>query len=207
MRDRLADAAWTALQVPLTYLDQGRNLAWAALAGAEEMVNLRHYPRQDVVDLDARTRFYYHSHPIEGGQGEHGHFHLFHVGRQAHHHLGALSLNDRGQPLRWFSTNQWVTGERWLAPRVLHQRVHAFRCQTHGRMAPVARWLSAMVALYENDLVTLAYHRQERLNAMDRSERKRFAAQPDIHVLDSVPIFLQDRIQPFITSTNSGDPT
>ena len=82
MRDRLADAAWTALQVPLTYLDQGRNLAWAALAGAEEMVNLRHYPRHDVVDLDARTRFYYHSHPIEGGQGEHGHFHLFHVGRQ-----------------------------------------------------------------------------------------------------------------------------
>jgi hypothetical protein len=71
----------------------------------------------------------------------------------------------------------------------------------------VARWLSAMVALYENDLVTLAYHRQERLNAMDRSERKRFAAHSEIHVLDSVPIFLQDRIQPFITSTNSGDPT
>ena len=39
-------------------------------------------------------------------------------------HLAALSLDVNGQPVRWFTTNRWVTGEHWR-PAVLIERLAA----------------------------------------------------------------------------------
>lgn len=155
--------AQTALTVPLRYAQAGTSLAHAALAGARDFEILRHYPDGDVVDPEAGTRFYYHAH--RHGVPEHGHFHLFEHGPApgVFVHLVALSLDNQGQPQRWFTTNRWVTAETWQPAAEILPALRRFRIRTHGRLAPVARWLSAMVALFEDELTELLQARDRRV--------------------------------------------
>lgn len=158
----LLTAAQVALEVPLRYARQGSSLAHAALAGARQFVELAHHPKADVADRSAGTKFYYHAH--RHGSGEHGHFHLFAQGPEGHGghiHLAALSLSAQGQPLAWFTTNQWVTAERWTPAADVQARLATFRIATRGRMAPVARWLTAMVHLFQPQLHTLLLERDQ----------------------------------------------
>lgn len=162
----LTDWAQTAVAVPLAYARGGSSLAWAALAGARVFEPLVHYPSKDVVDKDRGTRFYYHAHDGERwDEPEHGHFHLFVDGgsRGEHMHLAALSVSAQGLPQRWFATNGWVTGERWRPASEVVGALQNFEVRAHGRMAPVARWLTAMVVLFRSELVQLLQSRDERL--------------------------------------------
>ena len=108
---------------------------------------------------EAGTRFYYHAH--RHGVPEHGHFHLFVHGPKAGDfmHLAALSLDHHGQPMRWFSTNRWVTAGRWRPAGEMRAALRRFEVRTHGRLAPVANWLTAMVRLFNEDLAELLRER------------------------------------------------
>lgn len=161
-----AAAASIALTVPLRYARAGSSLAWAALAGARRFEEFAHHPRNDVVDPAHGTRFYYHAHDSHRWhEAEHGHFHLFAEGEalDGFLHLAALSIDSRGQPQRWFTTNGWVTGERWRPAEAAIDAVHRFEIRTGGRLAPVARWLTAMVRLFSSDLQALLRARDARL--------------------------------------------
>ncbi len=159
----LASWAETALRVPLDYALRGMSLAQVALAGARHFEALRHYPARDVVDATHGTRFYYHAHggALRWGSDaapEHGHFHLFWdgPGPGAHRHMAALALDAHGQPLRWFTTNRWVTAGHWASAQELIARLPAFRLAARGgRLAPLARWLTAMVQLFADELAAL----------------------------------------------------
>ncbi|GAB4398190.1 MAG: hypothetical protein OHK0048_09000 [Rhodoferax sp.] len=158
----VAQAAQTALEVALGYARRGTSLARVALAGSTCCEAFRHYPAKDVVDAQSGCRFYYHAHPSSRRPAdEHGHFHLFAhaTAGQGYVHLGALSLDDRGNPLRWFMTNGWVTGESLEAARCAEDALGGFCVRTRGRLAPLARWLSAMVRLYAEDLRDLLAQR------------------------------------------------
>lgn len=160
--DALMQAAQQVIAVQARYAAAGLGLAQAALGGAARFETLRHYPAGDVVDRANRSQFYYHAHGSRRRPGqEHGHFHLFARGAEAgdFHHLAALSLDARGWPLRWFTTNRWVTGERWVDADTLVAALPGFRPRTHGRLAPLATWLSAMVVLYADTLATLLRRR------------------------------------------------
>ena len=187
-----------AVSIPLDYVRQGRSLAWAALAGRQVFKTLEHHPRRDVVDRVSGTRFFYHAHPVPGDAShEHGHFHLFHEAPQGFSHLAGLSLDAQGRPLRWFCTNQWVTGERWRPARQWRAAVHAYRVQTPGRLAPVARWLEAMVRLYREELLALLHERDAvvaRAGSMRRSREVLFNNR-QLHILSSLPISLQGKVQ------------
>jgi hypothetical protein len=165
----LATAASDAVQIALHHAQQGRSLAHAALVGSKHFAELQHYPANDVVDVGHGTRFYYHAHRAH----EHGHFHLFAEGHSPGDfmHLAGLSLNAQGQPLRWFTTNAWVTGERWHAAAQVLAAIDTFEVQTRGRLASVARWLTAMVRLFQPQLHRLVRRRdavmQERSRAQD----------------------------------------
>lgn len=158
----LLRAAHEALGVPLRYAQAGSSLARAAMAGAARCIELVHYPRQDVIDRTHGTRFYYHAHGAHRSRGnEHGHFHLFAQGSQPddYTHLVGISLDAQGQPMRLFTTNRWVTGESWRQAIEVEQALARFTVQARGRMAPVARWLTAMVLLYFPQLVRLVRRR------------------------------------------------
>lgn len=158
----LLHAAHEALGIPLHYAQAGSSLARAAIAGAAQCIELAHYPRLDVVDKLHGTRFYYHAHGSgRSPDNEHGHFHLFFQGSQPGDftHLAGISLDPQGQPIRLFTVNRWVTGETWRQAAEVEQALACFAVQTRGRMAPVARWLTAMVRLYLPQLVQLVRRR------------------------------------------------
>jgi hypothetical protein len=118
----------------------------------------QHYPRHDAVDASGRWQFYFHAHdPLEADSSrhpqEHGHIHLFRrdgLGRLSH--LAGLSLDARGLPLTWFATNQWVTGERWLAAEPLARDLAGIELRLRGPLAGAALWLAALVRLYAEPL-------------------------------------------------------
>ena len=150
------------------------------------------------MDKVSRTRFFYHAHPVHGETfQEHGHFHLFHEDDSGFGHLVALSLSDMGLPLRWFCTNQWVTGESWRPATRWEHGLHDFRIQTNGRLSPVANWLSAMVQLYRDELVALLHLRDAVVKdkAGNDAEREALFNDRQIHVLCSEPIDLQSKVQ------------
>jgi hypothetical protein len=158
----LLHAAHEALGIPLRYAQAGSSLALAAMAGATQCIELAHYPRQDVVDTHHGTRFYYHAHASRRRPGsEHGHFHLFAQGSQPGDftHLAGISLDPQGQPIRLFTVNRWVTGETWQQAAEIELDLARFAVHTRGRMAPVARWLTAMVRLFLPQLVQLVRRR------------------------------------------------
>lgn len=194
----LHEAAMQAVSIPLDYARQGRNLAWAALAGLRVFDPLAHHPRRDVVDRAAGSRFFYHAHPVTGdAAGEHGHFHLFREDHKGFSHLVALSLDGQGRPLRWFCTNQWVTGEAWRSARQWRPVLQGFDIQTRGRLAPVARWLRAMVRLYRDELHELLCERDAVVAHWTGAGHARCSLfnNREVHILCSRPISLQGKVQ------------
>ena len=188
----------SAVSIPLRYASRGSSLPLAALAGQKVFHTMVHHPRRDVVDRSSGTRFFYHAHNIAGEMlPEHGHFHLFHEGQGRFSHLAALSLDAGGRPLRWFCTNQWVTGEHWRAAARWSATIRGFQLGTKGRLAPVAQWLQAMVALYADELIALLHERDAllKLKVKTARERQLFFNDRRIHILCSQPIFLQDKVQ------------
>lgn len=166
MQGALAEAALTAVEIPLHYAQRGLGMAQLALAGAAQFETWRHYPAGDLRDRTHGTQCYYHAHGSRRSRAqEHGHFHLFvrAADGQGFHHLAALSLDALGRPLRWFTTNRWVTGERFVEAAQLLPRLAEFRLEARGRLAPLARWLQALVRLYEPQLTTLLQRRDAML--------------------------------------------
>jgi hypothetical protein len=158
----LIEAAGRVVDVQARYASAGVALAQAALAGARTFETLRHYPAHDVVDRANGSQFYYHAHASRRRPGaEHGHFHLF--VRRAEpgrfFHLCALSLDAQGWPLRWFATNRWVTGEDWVDADAAIAALPSFRPRATGRLAPVATWLGAMLALHADAVAALLRRR------------------------------------------------
>ena len=186
-----AQAVQDMLTVHAHYAQRGQSLATAALAGAKKFVRWTHYPRDDVNDVAHGARFFYHAHDAQDmREAEHGHFHLFvrMPGRAntRYSHLIGVSLDSMGSPLRLFTTNQWVTGEDWTPAAQLVRQLDAFRVQTTGRLAPVARWLSGLVHFYASSIEQLLHQRDARLQAHAvRTQQPLQAAREDraLHVL------------------------
>lgn len=201
-RASLHASAQTALAVPLRYAQAGTSLARAALAGAHDFEVLRHYPARDVVDAAAGTRFYYHAHRL--ADPEHGHFHLFVHGQRAGEfmHLAALSLDVNGQPMRWFTTNRWVTGEHWRPAAQLVPHLRRWQVRTGGRLAPVATWLRAMVALYADELAQLLRERDARmaplLQGRSRAGREAVLEDRSLDVISTCPAQLAPKISQLV---------
>ena len=172
-RELRHSAARTALARQWGLARQGRSMLYPFIGRSQRFVAGQHYPRQDALDLSGRWQFYFHAHEpasahaVAGLQEvahpqEHGHIHLFRRDAQARlSHVAGLSLDARGLPLTWFSTNQWVTGEHWRAARVLSSGLAEMELRLHGPLAGVALWLAALVRLYAAPLQALLQARDQ----------------------------------------------
>lgn len=190
----LLKSAHELVRVQSRYAARGIGLAQAALAGAASPRPLRHYPVSDVVDVVHGSQMYYHAHRSAGL--EHGHFHLF----QRHadggcSHLAALSLDERGWPLRWFATNRWVTGERWQSAAANRAALAHWQIRSRGRLAPVARWVTAMVHLHRAELERLCSERDAALQRLAGPHQAEHVLEDRQHdVLAEVPVDLASRL-------------
>lgn len=75
-------------------------------------------------------------------------------------HLFAIALDARGEPVRLFTTNRWVTGETWYRAADVVRMLDRFA--PAGDAAPLLdRWLGAMVRLYRAEIEWLLIRRDE----------------------------------------------
>lgn len=155
-----AAAARVVLGTALALHARGRSLPQAIVGARAPGGEERHFPARDLVDRVNGTRAFFHAHRHPGDPaGEWGHFHLFVEDARGYSHLAALALDERGLPLHWFATSAWVTGETWRAAPELEHALSCFTLAARGRFAPVARWLTAMVALFRPQLARMLARR------------------------------------------------
>ncbi len=174
-----------------------------------------HYPLKDARDKFCKSRWYYHVHaPGDRDEDEHGHFHLFlhrtqlpeglepkvwppqREDAKAHvTHLIALSINTLGIPRSWFTVNRYVTNEFLYPADTMIAHLDDFDVDHTAEDDCVNRFVTAMVALYKDEIAELLRTRDEQHEALvaehgDKAYEKASGAE----VLSSIPIDLDAKI-------------
>lgn len=160
----------------------GDNIVGDLLRDVETFYEWNHYPDGDVYDPHSHGQYYYHTHPQELRGGEHGHFHVFMRPKgmpedispalvkgftppkdpnDALSHLVGISMDEFGVPIRIFTTNRWVTGEVWYTAADVCRLVDLFIIDHTRPSWPVNRWVSAMIGLFQPQIIQLLQSRDE----------------------------------------------
>ncbi len=164
----------------------GDNIVGEVLRDQGKFYEWNHYPKGDVYDNETHSQHFYHAHPTDQRDGEHGHFHTFlrakgmpkgikpapydgdvewPKGNDALSHLIGISMDRKGFPIALFTTNRWVTGEAWYVMDDVLAMVERFDID-HARPSwPVNRWITAMVRLYRPDIRELIVARDAAVEA------------------------------------------
>ena len=165
--DALRRAAQEALFCQAVLAKSGDNVLLDTLRGAAP-VTWDHYPPGDVFDRDSGAQWYYHSHNGPPGAPEHGHYHCFlrPQGKDGPiHHLVALGVDAYGQAIRLFTVNQWVVDDVWADAPSTVALLDRFDVHMARPSYLVNRWLTAMLALYRDDIAALIAERDAVLAA------------------------------------------
>lgn len=155
--ERKKQAAAEAIFCETILAKSGTNVLLETLAGAP-VNGWQHYPEGDVLDATSGAQWYYHSHVPGPENGEHGHFHCFlrPSGAQGPvHHLVAVAVDAYGRPRRLFTVNHWVVGDDFLSAEETIPLLARFDVQLARPDYLVNRWLTAIVALYEEEIAAL----------------------------------------------------
>jgi hypothetical protein len=201
---------WLAAQelasIQMRYAETGRTLNQAALCGAKDFIEWQHYPSDDMVDLRSGYEFYYHAHSAnEMPNGEHGHFHVIKRHAKSFHHLIGIALNQKGLPTRLFTTNQWVTGEEMMSSKAVIKSIQGFDMDIKGRMAPVGKWIGALMRLFFAEIEMLILERDQKITrlAAEKSNREFVLNARQHHVLTECNIDLMSRLSENLLVVNS----
>ncbi|MDZ4307032.1 DUF6969 family protein [Allopontixanthobacter sp.] len=142
-----------------------------------------HYPDDDARDARTRSRWYYHVHaPGDRDPAEHGHFHLFLHRTQMDDgslpvaapaegeealafvtHIAGLAIDHHGIPVNWFATNRWVTNEFMYPAPVMIDHLDRYDVDQTEEDKTVNRFLTAMVALYRQEIGDMLLERDRRI--------------------------------------------
>lgn len=201
---------WLAAQelanIQMRYAESGRTLNEAALCGAKDFIEWQHYPINDLVDEVSGYEFYYHAHSAdEMPHGEHGHFHVIRRDTDGFHHLIGIALNQRGLPIRLFTTNQWVTGEEMADSAMVIKSIRGFEMVKKGRMALVSRWVSALIKLFSAEIERLILERDQMIAQLvaEMGNRELVMNSKKHHVLTECQIDLIQRLSDHLLVVNS----
>jgi hypothetical protein len=75
-------------------------------------------------------------------------------------HLVAIALDSRGEPIRLFTTNRWVTGETWYGAEDVIRMLDRFRLHRDGGSSALLNcWLTALVRLFQPEISALLRRR------------------------------------------------
>lgn len=176
----------------------------------------KHYPDKDARDAQTKSRWYYHVHaPGSRDEDEHGHFHLFLHRTQlkggpepialppegedakAHvTHLIGLSIDYQGIPRSWFATNRFVTNEFLYPAEVMIEHLPLYNVDQTKQDSLVNRFVTAMVALYRDEIADLLRQRDERqAELVAEYGADAYEKASGVEVLASLPIDLDAKIE------------
>jgi uncharacterized protein DUF6969 len=88
-------------------------------------------------------------------------------------HLIAIAIDARGEPIRLFTTNRWVTGETWYLADDMIRMLERFAFPTPGPSALLNRWLSALVRLFRPEIAALLRQRDKAIQEWQWRWRRR----------------------------------
>jgi hypothetical protein len=186
-RERLEAMLAAGIDVLECYRVLGRaksNVVGELLRNQGTFYQWNHYPKGDVYDQDSHAQYFYHAHPTELRQGEHGHFHTFlrakgipeglapepydgkvkwPEGDKALSHLVGISMEPKGFPIRLFATNRWVTGETWYRAEAVTRMLARFLIDHTYPSWATNRWISGMLRLFGPDIEALLIERDRAL--------------------------------------------
>jgi hypothetical protein len=205
IQSTLCLAAQEIAGIQMRYVKKGMTLSEVALCGSKEFIEWNHYPANDLVDEVSGYEFYYHAHSAdEMHDGEHGHFHLFKRYGHDFHHLIGIALNQQGLPVRLFTTNQWVTGEKFVSAKSVVAELRDFDMATKGRMGPIARWISAFTKLYFSEMEMLILDRDHKISQLEieLGDLNMALDSKSHHVLTESKIDLLDRLSQHLLLSN-----
>ena len=201
---------WLAAQelasIQMKYAKSGRTLNQAALCGTKEFIEWQHYPNNDLIDENTGYEFYYHAHSAdEMSKGEHGHFHVIKRNTDGFHHLLGIALDQKGLAVRLFTTNQWVTGEAIVDSSVAILSVRGFQMDIRGRMAPVCKWIGALMQLFQPEIEALLFERDRQIARLTSKQgsREYVLNSRKYHVLSECKIDLIERLSENLLSLKS----
>ena len=147
-------------------------------------------------------RAYYHCHPASRAgnhrfKGEHGHFHIFvrldDVENEPERwsHLVALAMDNMGQPLGWFTVNDWVTGETWIDSDMLSTYLKSIPYDNSSITKLVERWLLSLLTVSRDEVHSILIDRDKALKQKQLNVDKLTVKQDKgIYLLSERPINL-----------------
>lgn len=169
---------------------------------------MQHYPLGDRIDYQQGGQYFYHCHRENFTTTEHGHFHCFlrqtaipkHIRRRpglnwrpqsSMTHLVAIGMDQRGQPIRLFTVNRWVTDETWHDARHIRNLVKRFKLSINDASSwqLIDQWVEGMVHLFTPHILWL---HQQRDKLMGQHQDYEDHA---IEELSSITINLPEHIQ------------
>lgn len=86
-------------------------------------------------------------------------------------HLIAVAVDAKGEPIRLFTTNRWVTGETWYRADDVISMLDRFTIGSSEGPALINRWLTAVVALFQPQIAGLLRLRDETVMGWRRRRR------------------------------------
>lgn len=214
--ERTTEAATEVVNCIRVLEKSGSNLVAEALGG-RNYVEYDHYPPDDVYDPDSHAQYYFHSHPQNRGPwNDYGHFHTFlringippdakpipaspspvdPAADNALCHLIAISMNREGRPVRLFTTNRWVTNETWYRADDVTAMLDRFIIDLSRPSWPLNRWISAMFALFRQDIELLIRQRDKAVDLwrLEHPESDVFEDR-NLEVTSGSDIDLEDRL-------------
>lgn len=208
------EAARIVTDMIVRMASEGRPLMTRVLP-ATGAICWEHYPDDDARDRETRSRWYYHVHaPGDRDPAEHGHFHLFLHRTQMDEgaeiiaapaegddapalvaHIAGLSIDRQGIPITWFATNRWVTDEFMHPAEVLTAHLDCFNVDHTDEDDAVNRFLTAMVALYRDELGQLLRERDAALACLQKVAGPESIYESGNAVLASLAIDIDDKIE------------
>lgn len=210
-----AKAAHTVIET-ITQMAQEQRPLMLRVVPEEGAKFWTHYPVKDARDKKCKSRWYYHVHaPGSRDADEHGHFHLFLHRTQlpeglepkvwppqgeeakAHvTHLIALSIDAVGIPRSWFTVNRYVTNEFLYPAETMIAHLDDFNVDHTKADDCVNRFVTAMVALYRDEIAELLHQRDARQSELVEQHGNKWAYEmaSGEEVLSSIPIDLDEKI-------------
>ncbi len=208
-------AAHTVIET-ITQMAQEQRPLMLRVVPQDEVNFWKHYPPKDARDKFCRSRWYYHVHAAGNrDEDEHGHFHLFlhrtqlpeglepkvwppqREDAKAHvTHLVGLSIDKIGIPRAWFTVNRFVTNEFLYPADVMIDHVADFNVDHTQEDDCVNRFVTAMVALYREEIAQLLQKRDERHSELvaEFGNEDAYEKASKVEVLSQVPIDLDAKL-------------
>ena len=105
-------------------------------------------------------------------------------------HLIAISIDHRGDPIRLFTTNRWVTGETWYRAGDVIQMLERFAIAEPAPSEIVNRWVGAMIQLFRPQIGALLRARDAAVMEWRRRRRTQVLEDPRLEITSSLDIAL-----------------